>query len=217
MYSAIHPVYYRRTVVPAGSSRMETHILDRYARADDGRVIIDIAADRVEELYSDYDNTAQFLKKDLEPDLVDYLVESAREIGKEPFAIRFSFSRPVEHDVTLRVRQSIRTYFTYLGELEMREARYMLRTSSILLLVGIAILTLSVRLNLYIEHSASVISRVFAEGLTVAAWVSLWESLATLLINWPPHRRQIRLCARIAAAPVLFSAHTKAPAQDAPR
>jgi hypothetical protein len=189
---------------------MDRQILDRYSRTDQGLVTIDIAANRVEELYSDYDNSAHFLKKDLEQDLVDYLVESARELGREPFAIRFSFSTPVNEEAMSRIRLSLGTYFTYLRHLEMRELRHMFRTSFILLMVGIAILYLAVRLNLYLEHGESVISRVFAEGLTVAAWVSLWESLATFLINWAPHRRQIRLCERIAAAPVLFSSLTPA-------
>jgi len=184
---------------------MDTHILDRYSRTDEGLVIIDIAANRVEELYSDYDNTAHFLKKDLEPDLVEYLVESAREIGKEPFGIRFSFASPVDEESTSRVYQSISTYFTYLGHRETRELKQMFRTSVILLLVGLAILTLAVRINLYFAHTETVVSHVFAEGLTVAAWVSLWNALATFLINWAPHHRERRLCARIAAAPVLFN------------
>ncbi len=195
---------------------MDRHILDRYSRTDQGLVSIDIAANRVEELYSDYDNSAHFLKKDLEQNLVEYLVESARELGREPFVIRFSFGTPVNEEAMSRVRLSLGTYFTYLGHLQMRELRHMFRTSFILLMVGIAILYLAVRLNLYLEHGESVISRVFAEGLTVAAWVSLWESLATFLINWAPYRRQIRLCQRIAAAPVLFSSLAPAGAGAAP-
>lgn len=195
---------------------METPILERYARTDEGRVVIDIAADRIEELYSDYDNTANFLKKDLEPDLVEYLVESVREIGKEPFAIRFSFRKPVEPESMTRVCQSINTYFTYLVHLENRELGQMFRTSFIMLIAGIAILTLSVRLNLYLDHSEAVIGRVFAEGLTVAAWVALWNALATFLVNWAPYRHQRGLYRRITAAPVMFSAPQPAGAVPVP-
>lgn len=187
---------------------METPILERYARTAEGRVIVDIAADRIEELYSDYDNTANFLKKDLEPDLVEYLVESVREIGVEPFAIRFSFRKPVDTENTTRVCQSINTYFNYLVHLETRELRQMFRTSFITLIAGLALLTLSVRVNLYLEHSEAVIARVFAEGLTVAAWVALWNALATFLLNWAPYRNQLGLYRRIAAAPVLFTTDT---------
>ena len=63
---------------------------------------------------------------------------------------------------------------------------------------------MSVWVNREIQGSDSVFGRVFAEGLTVAAWVSLWEAVATLLINWAPHRRRIRLYELVAAAPVQF-------------
>jgi hypothetical protein len=59
-------------------------------------------------------------------------------------------------------------------------------------------------LNERLDAEASVMGSVFAEGLTVAAWVSLWESLATFLIHWTPRRRRIRLFESIAQSDVLF-------------
>lgn len=184
---------------------MEKHILERYARTDAGEVIVDIAAARIEDLYNYYDKSAPYLKKDLEPELVDYLVDCVREVGGEAFALRFSLDSPVEPEQRSRLQESLGRYFLYLKDLQLRELKSMFRTSLILLLVGIAILTLSVWVNRLIEADETVISRVFAEGLTVAAWVSLWEALANFLINWTPHRRQIRLYESIVAAPVLFS------------
>jgi hypothetical protein len=49
-----------------------------------------------------------------------------------------------------------------------------------------------------------VTANVFAEGLTVAAWVSLWEALAVLLIEWFPHRKNIVLYRRLANAELVF-------------
>jgi hypothetical protein len=115
-----------------------------------------------------------------------------------------------------RLKISINKYFLYLKDLEVRELKGMFRTSLILLLVGIAILTLSVWLNRFIQVHETVVSRVFAEGLTVAAWVSLWEALATFLINWLPHRRHIKLYARVANAPVLFNPGPPAATSDGP-
>lgn len=183
---------------------MEKRILERYARTGDGRLAIDVAAARIEDLYSCYDKSAPYLKKDLEPELVDYLVECARELGGESFVVRFSLDNAIDTEGAARLKESVRRYFLYLKHLELRELKSMFRTSLILLAVGIGILTLSVWLNRQIEVHETVIGRVFAEGLTVAAWVSLWEALATFLINWAPHRRRIRLYERIAAAPVLF-------------
>ena len=50
----------------------------------------------------------------------------------------------------------------------------------------------------------SFLNTVFAEGLTIVAWVSMWEALATFLLNWPQHLFHIRLFRKIAEAPVLF-------------
>ena len=183
---------------------MKKHILDRYSQTDDGKVIIDITAGKIEDLYDDYDKTAPFLKKDLAQGLVDYITDSVREIGKEPFIIRFRLGGSIESGLTERVQKSIYNYFVYLRELEYRELRRMTRTSLILLGVGLSILTLSAWVNQAISEHKSVISGVFAEGLTVAAWVSLWESLATFLINWAPHRRKIKMYERIAESKVLF-------------
>jgi hypothetical protein len=183
---------------------MEKGILERYSRTPDGKVIVDIAASRVEALYNNYDKSAPYLKKDLDSDLVDYIVECVKEVGPEGFALQFSLETPVDPESMARLKDSIGTYFRYLKQLELRELRNMFRTSMILFLIGIAVLTLSVWMNRLIETSESVLGRVFAEGLTVAAWVSLWEALATFLINWTPHRRRIRLYERIGAAPVRF-------------
>jgi len=184
---------------------MEKRILERYARTADGRLIVDISAGRIEDLYNYYDRSAPYLKKDLEPELVEYVLDCAREVGREDFVLRFSVDVTVDAQGKSRLKESISRYFLYLRQLELRELKNMFRTSLILLAVGLAILTLSVWLNRLIEAHETVISRVFAEGLTVAAWVSLWEALATFLINWAPHRRELRLYKRIAAAPVLFS------------
>lgn len=184
---------------------MEKNILERYSRTGDGRVIVDIAASRIEELYNNYDRSAPYVKKDLEPELVAYMVDCVRELGKEPFALHVSLDTAVDDEQMSRLKVSINTYFLYLKDLKVRELKDMFRTSFILLVIGVAVLTLSVWLNRLIEANETVVSRVFAEGLTVAAWVSLWEALATFLINWLPHRRQIRLYERIAEAPVVFN------------
>ena len=79
-----------------------------------------------------------------------------------------------------------------------------MRTSLIFLVVGMVLLFLSILTNEELASDATVITKVFAGGLTVAAWVSLWEALATFLVNWPPFTRRIRLYERIAHAPVEF-------------
>lgn len=182
----------------------QRQILDRYARTEDGKIIIDITADKIEYLYNDFDKHTPYIRKELDQGLVDYLIDCVREIGNEEFLIKFRFMEPVDSDLQLRIQDSIHNYFLYLKELEIDELRQMLRTSLVLLLAGIAILTLSIWYNEHFAVQASVVNKVFSEGLTVAAWIALWESLATFLVNWAPHQRRIRLLKRIASAAVLF-------------
>jgi hypothetical protein len=182
----------------------QKEILDRYSRSEDGKIIIDITADKIEYLYNDFDKHTPYIRKELDQGLVDYLIDCVREIGKEEFLIKFRFLEPVDSELQLRIQDSIHNYFLYLKELEIGEMRQMLRTSLVLLLAGIAILTLSIWYNEHFTVQASVINKVFSEGLTVAAWIALWESLATFLLNWAPYQRQIKLLKRIAIATVLF-------------
>jgi len=181
---------------------MKRNILSRYAHTNAGEIIIDVAASRVQNLYNDFDKIAPYLKKNLDQDMVDYLVDCAREIGRASFVIRITLSQKPNEEVVARVKKSIQNFFVYLKELEKRKMRQMIRTSLILFGIGLSILFLALWVNQMLSASAGVIFHVFAEGLTVAAWVSLWEALATFLIQWAPHRQEIRLFERLSKASV---------------
>ncbi len=183
---------------------MKKEILDRYPRSEAGDIIIDISAGKVEDLYNDFDKYAPYVKKELDQDLVDYIIDSVEEIGDEPFIIRFRLTSPLESELTSRLRSSIGNYFRYLKELEIRELKGMVRKSFFLFLIGLAFITASIWVNTVYEENMTVLQKVFAEGLTVAGWVSFWEAVATFLIDWMPHRNKIRLYERIADATIIF-------------
>jgi hypothetical protein len=183
---------------------MKKVILGRYPRLSDGRLIVDVTTTRVADLYNNFDKSAAYAKKELDENLVEYLIESVREIGDEAFAVRFHFAEPATTQLQSRIQTSLHNYFLYLKELETRALLQMLRTAFIFLVVGITILFFSVWVHNLILDEKSVVASVFAEGLTIAAWVSLWEAVAAVLINWRPHRRRIKLCERIARATIFF-------------
>ena len=183
---------------------MHKSILERYAHNNEGTLVIEIATSKVEDLYNHFERYTPYVKKDLDQDFADYITTAAQEIGKEPFAIHFRFTESPDDELRSRVRHSIKNYFMYLKELELRELMRMIRRSMVLMILGIIILSAALWFSQLIETNSTVVKRVFAEGLTIAAWVSLWEALATFLINWMPSRRQIRNFERIANAPISF-------------
>ena len=86
----------------------------------------------------------------------------------------------------------------------MRAIKAMFRRTVLLFLIGLVLLFLAIAVNRRIEPCEGVIAEVFAQGLTIAAWVSLWEAIANLFLEWHPHRANIRLHNKIVNAPVDF-------------
>ena len=70
---------------------MKKPILDRYARTADGSLAIDISTNRAADLYNNFDKTTPFAKKELDADLVEYLIDSVQEIEPDDYVIRFHF------------------------------------------------------------------------------------------------------------------------------
>jgi hypothetical protein len=183
---------------------LRTDVLNRYAKDGEGNIILDVTARRVEDLYNDFDKSAPYIRRDLDQDLADYLIRCARELGRVPFKIQFTLDNPTDASKSSRVRRSLNTYFLYLAESEVHEILQMFRRSAILFAIGLCILFTSLSLNRLLGPERSVTTNVFAEGLTIAAWVSLWEALAIFLIEWFPHRKNVLLFRRMANAPVVF-------------
>jgi hypothetical protein len=59
---------------------MKKSVLNRYERSPEGLILIDVTAEKAEDLYSDFDRSAPYIRRDLDPELVDYLIYD--EIGR---------------------------------------------------------------------------------------------------------------------------------------
>jgi hypothetical protein len=184
-------------------------VLDRYERDGQGNIVLDVTAGRVEDLYNDFDKSAPYIRRDLDQDLADYLIGCARELGRASFTIRFNLADPPDEPRSSRVRHSLNTYFLYLAETEIQNILQMFRRSAILFAIGLGILFAAVSLNRMLGPERSVTANVFAEGLTIAAWVSLWEALAIFLVEWFPHRKNVALYRRLARARLAFRSKTE--------
>ncbi len=178
--------------------------MNRYEQDGQGNIILDVTARRVEDLYNDFDKSAPYIRRDLDQDLADYLVGCARELGRVPFIIQFTLTHPPDEPRSSRIQHSINRYFLYLAETEIQKILQMFRRSVILFAIGLGILFAALSLNRMLGPERSVTANVFAEGLTIAAWVSLWEALANFLVEWFPHHKNIVLFRRLAFAQLVF-------------
>ncbi len=162
---------------------MKRSVLSRYERDEEGHIVVDVSATRVEDLYNDFDKSAPYVRRDLDQDFADYLIGCVRELSRVPFVIWLTLANVLDEPRLSRIRRSLNTHFEYLAETEVRKILQMFRRSAILFAIGLGILFASVWLNRLLGTDRSVTANVFAEGLTVAAWVSLWEALAIFLIE----------------------------------
>ena len=179
-------------------------LLERYATAEDGRIALDVAVPGVEDIYNDFERTLPFPKKDLNDEFAEYLVNSAREIDKHDFVIRMDFERLPDEMLMDRIRRSTHNFFVYLADRERRNLKKMFEASALLGGVGFVLLAADLWLNRLFAGRKGVIGGVMLEGLTIAAWVALWEAVANLLIQWIPHHRDIRVYRRLSSAEIVF-------------
>ncbi len=186
---------------------MRQEILSRYEKSPNNEIIINITIDKIEDLYSNFDRKSPFLKKDLNENFVNYLIESVQEIEDKAFLIRIDLESVPAVDSLPRIKNSIHNFFYYLKELKSKQMRTKAKTSAILLFVGLFLASISIVLHARAAASEMLFLSVLAEGLSVAAWVALWESLATFLIEFIPFRKRIKLYDRIAHADVII--HTE--------
>jgi hypothetical protein len=80
----------------------------------------------------------------------------------------------------------------------------MFRRSFIMFAIGLTFLIGAILATRSLSSHRGVAYEVFAQGLTIAAWISLWESLANIFLEWHPFRENIRQYSRIIESQVIF-------------
>ena len=155
-------------------------------------------------MFEDFDSAASYVKKDLDQDFVEYLIECVREIGGYDFVIRINLPVIVQEKHRKRVRKSIKSYFRYLELLERRKLRKMLWRSFLLFCLGMFLVTISMTFRGSTEHFGVMMQELLVEGLTIAAWVSLWAAFAGMIFELASIIADIRIYRRIAGREVVF-------------
>ena len=182
---------------------MKKHILDRYDKTSNDELIIKISTNKFENLFNNFDSHSSFLKKDLNQELVDYIIESASEISEENFIIRFYFNEEITKENFSKLEESFDNYFNYLEELEKKRMKGQIKNSFIFMLIGVCFILLSFTT----EHYNGMITRILSEGLMIAGWVSMWEALATILIKWLPLNKKFKLFKKLINTKLEFENH----------
>jgi hypothetical protein len=169
-------------------------------RIENGEPCIDIRVASIEQLFDNRD-PAPFRERDLDPDLVEYLLAAGDDLGPQPaFRMVFWLVRPCQPG---EIEAAFRAHFEYeLDRLE-RKRRRQRRTGQVALLLGIGLIVALLSLaQLVTRVIAGPIGVALHEGLVISSWVVLWRPVEILIYDWIPVRRERRGMRRLMTAPI---------------
>jgi len=169
-------------------------------RVENGEPCVDVRIVNIEQLFDNSD-PAPFRERDLDPDLVEYLLAAGEDLGSHAtFRMVFWLEKPCQPG---EIEAAVRAHFAYeLDRLERRRRRQR-RTGQIALLLGgtliIALLSLAQVVGRAVPGS---IGAALREGLVISSWVVMWRPVEILIYDWIPVRRERRVMQRLLAAPI---------------
>jgi hypothetical protein len=169
-------------------------------RVENGEPCVDVRIVNIEQLFDNRD-PAPFRERDLDPDLVEYLLAAGEDLASHAtFRMVFWLEKPCQPG---EIEAAFRAHFAYeLDRLERRRRRQR-RTGQVALLLGgtliIALLSLAQLVGSAIPGS---IGAALREGLVISSWVVMWRPVEILIYDWIPVRRERRVMERLLAAPI---------------
>lgn len=180
---------------------MDSGILEnRYEFTKDGKAIIDISVESMNDLFNSFDKKATFVKRELDQDFVDYIMDSVKEVGDREFLIKVSIDQEYNMLQENILRKAVANYFSYLYQIENRNLRKEMRKFTMLMLLGIVLFTMVYLYKLPETEEIELWKKIFQEGVIVAAWVAIWEAVTSLIFGWNPYYLKRGIYERIATA-----------------
>jgi hypothetical protein len=161
---------------------------------------IDIKVQRNEQLFDNRD-PAPFRERDLDPDLVEYVLGAAADLSSRPsFSIVIWLEQPAP---SAELEHAFKAHFEDVIARIRRRRRRNRRSGAVMLVLGIALVVLLFTLAQLIGASVpGSLGAGLKEGLVISSWVVLWRPVEILIYGWIPVRQERRLLQRILAAPL---------------
>lgn len=124
--------------------------------------------------------------KSLHPNVVDHIMESAREFSfRAPLALVLHVDQaaPGVQDDRI-VCEAIRDYFTHRSLQARHSLRLHLRRGVISLLIGLSVLALALIGSRMLGEGT--IASTLRESMDIGGWVALWRPMEMFLYDWWP-------------------------------
>jgi hypothetical protein len=169
-------------------------------RVEDGTPCIDVSVRSVDRLLDQRD-PAPFRDRDLDPGLVEYLVEAADDLGSESrLRVVFWLAEPCPPK---EIEVAYRAHFEDTLRSLSRRNRQRRQIGASTLVVGMVLLVVLFSLSQLIRTaSTGAVASALAEGLVILSWIVLWRPVDVLLFDWIPVRQERRTVEKLLRAQV---------------
>ncbi len=162
---------------------------------------IEIRVQRIEQLFDSLD-PSPFREKSLDADFETYLRDCAGEHAPGTH-LRLHIHAPAELCArSVDIESAIHAHFRFLLQQVERRHRASQRRYRGVVVVGFAVLAISLVLRSLIEGWFSAGSEVLIEGLLVLGWVALWRPIEVLLFERHEARQHRQMLAALAVIEV---------------
>ncbi|MFN3522686.1 MAG: hypothetical protein ACK4YQ_10595 [Phenylobacterium sp.] len=147
-----------------------------------------------------------FRERDLDSAVEEYVVGWARELPTtQPIEIVVHLPREeAERKEAGEIAGAIHNYFAYRSQATRNELRELFRVGRASVLIGVAVLAISVVVAGFAETLAGEgrLGRFLHESLLIFGWVANWRPIQIFLYDWWPLARRRALYDRLARAEV---------------
>jgi hypothetical protein len=152
-----------------------------------GKVVIEIRVNSVHQLFDERD-PAPFREKDLEEDMVEYLVTAIQEVGNDRLGLIRVYLGPNRGSYNDEmIAQAFTTHFEYEAEIMSRKITYTIQVGLKSLAIGLSFLSAAVFTSRTLgSTNPNYWSLLFKEGILLMGWVSMWKPINIFLYDWWP-------------------------------
>jgi len=172
---------------------------ERY-RIENGERCIDVRIAQIEQLFDNRD-PAPFRERDLDPDLVEYLLAAGDDlVVYRVFRVVFWLEKPCQPG---EIEGAFHAHMEYeLDRLDRRRRRAR-RTGQFALIIALAIITGLLALAQLVGSTVpGELGAGLKEGLVISCWVIMWRPVEVLIYDGIPWRRERRVIRRLLDAPI---------------
>lgn len=155
---------------------------------ENNKFTIEINADSLEQLFDKRDPNP-YRRKDLDDDVVEYIVSSALEIGRKKLGkLRVVTSDNIDNDIVNTMTIAIKDFFLYRSEITIKKVSSTLSVGFKTLLIGLAFLSFSIFVSASLGSLVpdDFLGHFIEEGLLLIGWVSMWKPVNIFLYEWWP-------------------------------